>query len=148
MLIYDRLKQEHQTFKKMIGQLKETKDGDANARESTFAEMKQNIEAHTLFENEVFYPAVKRNTDARKLIEEAIEEHDRVSSMLEDLDESPKGSPDWLPKLKELEKMLVHHIREEESEIFKLGQAVIDAKRAEEMTREYDEAKHVVKKRA
>lgn len=148
MNIFDSLDRDHETVQRLMQQLQQTGDGAEKTREKLFQQVKQDLEAHTMFEDEVFYPAVaKQGSKGEKLIDEAVTEHDEATAMIEELAEMEKTSSEFMEGVKKLEKALLHHIEEERSEVFPLGREVIDDKQAEEMARQYEAAKKDMSKR-
>ena len=141
MTIYDQLHQDHEKAKKVIGELKKTSEGAEKTREHKFAQLKQELEVHTEFENEVFYPAVGKNSKAKQTVQHGMKEHEKAEAVLEELDDMDKTSPEWVETLSKLESMLQDHIQEEENEIFKLARDAIDDSRAQQMGKEYKERK-------
>src|SRR3546814_9683183 len=120
MSIYDRLHEDHERAKETIDRIKDTTEDAREVRGSLFAQLKNDLQVHTQFENQVFYPAVAENPQAKDLVEDGIDEHEDAEALLEELDEGDKGSLDWIDRLEQLEDVLLHHIADEENEIFKL----------------------------
>src|SRR3546814_13768473 len=103
----------------LLGEIKATTDGAEKTRERLFSQVRDDLKIHTEFENTEFYPAVRKGADAKQLIDEGIEEHKQVEALIKELDRGSKTSKEWMSKLKKLEQMGEHHVREAEGEIFK-----------------------------
>jgi iron-sulfur cluster repair protein YtfE (RIC family) len=144
MEIYQRLKQDHDRVKELLNTLKTA----GAERERLFAELKQDLEIHALFEEEVFYPAIAEKADAGDQIDQAIEEHDQVTSMLEDLQEMEKSDDEFPERIEELAEALAAHIEMEEDELFRLGREALDQREAEDLGRKYDQARETIRKSA
>lgn len=141
MSIYDRLHEDHERAKETIDRIKDTTEDAREVRGSLFAQLKNDLQVHTQFENQVFYPAVAENPQAKDLVEDGIDEHEDAEALLEELDEGDKGSLDWIDRLEQLEDVLLHHIEDEENEIFKFARETISAAQAKEMAEQYERQK-------
>jgi hemerythrin-like domain-containing protein len=78
------------------------------------------LEVHTTLEEELFYPAMKRNTDqdGKDLVAEAIEAHYVVTMLMEELQGLDPKDGRYDAKFKVLMEYVEHHIEEEEGEMF------------------------------
>src|SRR3546814_18393583 len=113
MSIYDRLHEDHERAKETIDRIKDTTEDAREVRGSLFAQLKNDLQVHTQFENQVFYPAVAENPQAKDLVEDGIDEHEDAEALLEELDEGDKGSLEWIDRLEQLEDVILHHIEDE-----------------------------------
>jgi len=116
------LKSEHATIKRLLRELNETSDRATKQRETLVAQIEQVVKMHSQIEEEVFYPAYKaktRGTDDEDMFYEAAEEHHVVDMVLPALKSANPKSHEFKAKAKVLKELLEHHIKEEESEMFK-----------------------------
>ena len=141
MIIYDLLKQDHRKTKELIGEIEATTDGAEKTRERLFSQVRDDLKIHTEFENHEFYPAVRKGAGATQLIDEGIKEHEQVEALIKELDRESKTSQEWMSKLKKLEQMVEHHVREEEGEIFKKAREAISDDDARRMGEDYENLK-------
>lgn len=137
MDIYDALRQDHETVKDLLKKLQNTAEDDASARETLLATLRDMLEIHTTFEEEVFYPAVAERQEAKDEIADAIDEHDEAMTMVEELEDMDDDSPEWTEQLTMLSDALHLHIEEEETEIFDMARETIERQRAEQMAKDY-----------
>lgn len=140
MNIYDALKQDHEKVKDMLQKLQNGSSGD-KGQEKLLSTLKQELDIHATFEEEVFYPAVAEREEAKEEIADAIDEHDEAMSLLEELEEMDIGSSEWTEQVKTLSDALNQHIQEEETEIFEMARETIDQQRATQMAKEYEQQK-------
>ena len=140
MNIYDALKQDHQKVRDILQELQDSSDGGKNP-EKLLSTLKQELEIHSTFEEEVFYPAVAERQEAKEEIADAIDEHDEAMSLLEELEDMDSASPEWAEQVKTLSDAINHHVEEEESEIFEMARETIDQQRATQMAKEYQQQK-------
>jgi hypothetical protein len=80
------------------------------------------LEIHSAIEEEIFYPAVRRQEDAGDLMEdtmnEADEEHHVADLLMAELKKMRSADARFAAKFTVLAENVKHHIQEEESEIF------------------------------
>ena len=140
MTIFERLEEDHQHARQLLDQLLAA--GSKRSRERLFGQLKQELDVHAMFEEEVFYPAIAEAEDAaQEEMDQAVEQHDEVTSLLENLNEMDLSSDEAAPLLDQLATALDQHIQEEETELFDLAREIIDDERAAEMAEQYDAAK-------
>jgi hemerythrin superfamily protein len=141
MDIFQILKKDHQTVKDLFKKLEGTGARAAKSREKLFTQLKNDLEAHSHGEEVVFYPALKEHSEMQDMITEATEEHAEVANLLEELEELDKESEDWSSKLAELKKSVLHHVKEEEGEIFEKAKEVLEKEEIQTLGKEFQDAK-------
>lgn len=77
----------------------------------------------------------------QEMIEEATEEHAEVANLLEELEEIGPESEEWRSKLAELKKSVLHHVKEEEGEIFKKAKDLLEKEELQTLGKEFQDAK-------
>lgn len=142
--IYQRIKQDHDQARKLMGELKDCEDKDRLT--SLFDEFKIDMWAHHKVEEAVLYEslATKRATKSESF--EAVNEHHIANGLIEELDSMAIGSAEWRSKLGVLFEVIEHHMEEEEEETFEEARAVVDEKTAKSMAAEFDRRKAQVTK--
>ena len=146
MDLYQLLKQDHQKAKRLFEQLSDTSDRAVKSRERLFAQLKQELELHTEVEEQHFYPALRDNDETRDLIEEALEEHNEVKEMLEELDGADMDHDSWAEQLAELQENVEHHVAEEEMQLFPRAQKVLKKEQADEIAAAIEKEKEAAQK--
>lgn len=142
--IYELLQKDHDTVKMMIDKILETTEGSEKTRKDLFAKIKHELEVHTRFEEEVFYPTFredKPDKEAKEEVKDALNEHDEAKTMLAKLEKMDKTSDEFITTLRELQKALEHHISDEEDEMFPQARDAVDDDAAVEMAERYKEMK-------
>jgi hemerythrin superfamily protein len=75
---------------------------------------------HMAIEEEIFYPAIKpESEEAKDTVLEGVEEHHVAKDLVEDLSQTDPSAEEWPAKVKVLIESVEHHADEEESEMFK-----------------------------
>lgn len=131
--IFDLLEADHREVKKLIKQ--------AEDDPRLIAKVEQELDLHTRFEEEIFYPEAAAATGMKEEIEDDLEEHQEAKEMLEKLAKLDAGGEEWTSTLRELADALDHHIKDEETKLFPEARKKIDVIRSEEMTEQYTEMK-------
>jgi iron-sulfur cluster repair protein YtfE (RIC family) len=146
MDLYQLLKQDHQKAKRLFEQLSDTSDRAVKSRERLFAQLKQELELHTEVEEQHFYPALREQEETKDLIEEALEEHNEVNELLQELDGPDKDDESWLEQLSELQENVEHHVEEEETQLFPRAQKVLKKVQADEIAAAIEKEKEAALK--
>jgi hemerythrin superfamily protein len=142
------LKEDHREALDLIEQL-ENIEGSLDAEEGEiefaptelFNQLKSALTLHTQVEEQVFYPAMREFEETRDVIAEALEEHQTVDQILEDMSMLSPNDGDFQDRLEELKENLEHHIGEEEDEMFPKAEELCGEKRLNEMGRQMQQIK-------
>ncbi|MDF2529951.1 MAG: hemerythrin [Gammaproteobacteria bacterium] len=115
------LTKDHRKVQKILDDLVETSARSSAKRRELLQVLKQELQIHEKVEEKLFYP---------RLIE-AYEEHHLVDKLLAELEKTDIKDEHWKAKITVLRENLVHHIKEEENEIFpkahqKLGEKALN----------------------
>jgi iron-sulfur cluster repair protein YtfE (RIC family) len=137
--IYDLLVNDHNKVKDLLTKIQSTDSEET--RQKLFSEVKQELEIHTTFEENIFYPQAREKTGMEEAIEEALDEHDEAKQLLEALADMEPTSEEWMATIDELSEALSHHIKEEEQELFPAARNKVDSTEADKMGREYMDMK-------
>ena len=112
------LKKDHDEVKKMLKDLDDTTDRAVKTRQDLFERLKFSLTVHEQMEEAVLYPALKEHAETKEIVLEAYEEHDVVDTILGELEQTPVDDETWHAKLTVMRENLLHHIEEEEGEMF------------------------------
>ena len=130
------LKADHVTLKRLTRELENTGDRAVKGRERLVAELERELKTHAQIEEEVFYPAFKAATEKmeeQSMFYEAAEEHHVVDMVLPALKTANKKSPEFEAKATVLKELLEHHIKDEETEMFKVARRVFSDEQLREL---------------
>jgi len=92
------------------------KSESTNEKEKIIAEALTELKIHAVIEEEIFYPAVRKQV-GRDLMNEADEEHHVARVLIAELDPDGAGDDHRHAKFKVLAESVRHHIKEEEGEV-------------------------------
>jgi hemerythrin-like domain-containing protein len=138
------LKKDHAEVKSLFKQVEELGDRANASRGKLFAQIDEALSLHAKLEETLFYPELQRRaTDSTERVEvmEANEEHAIAKKLLADLEKLDPADETYRAKLKVLGDAVEHHIKEEESELFKLAREVLDREELEAIGERMMEAK-------
>jgi hemerythrin superfamily protein len=76
------------------------------------------LRVHTQIEEEIFYPAVRDAIENTDRIDEAIVEHAAAIQLIAEIEEMDAGDELYDAKVTVLNEQVLHHIEEEEDELF------------------------------
>ncbi len=127
------LKQDHDKVDKLFQKVKATDEESEKAE--LFKQIKAELEVHTHIEETIFYPYLMENGDKelQDITKEGIEEHHQAKMFLREISNLSDDSEKLEPKLKVLMEDIVHHVQEEEGEMFKMCEEQFDASTLDEL---------------
>ncbi len=95
-------------------------DGQRSAQAGVIEEVCALLTTHALIEEEIFYPAVRRQAkETRDLLDEAKVEHGTVKELVARLQQMQPSDDLYKATVTVLKEYVQHHVEEEESELFK-----------------------------
>ena len=110
------LREDHNKVKELFKRFEEAENAADKKRIADQAMTE--LEVHAQLEEEVFYPAVRRESDAEDLLmEEAVEEHNVADALIDELRTMSRVDTHYEAKFMVLAEAVKHHIQEEESEM-------------------------------
>jgi hemerythrin superfamily protein len=115
------LKDDHRKVEKIFSDLENKRDD----RRALFPELDRELSIHAEIEEKVFYPAARGAEPTRDLVLESIEEHKQIKMVLADLEKTDMRTAEWAADLKVLKEDVMHHVGEEEKELFPKVQKIL-----------------------
>ncbi len=122
------LKADHKKVRELLTELVGTTSRAVKKRADLLAQIRVNLKAHTTIEEEIFYPAFKQagKKEEAKMYYEAMEEHRAAGDLvLPDLLNTQPDSDQFSGRAKVLKELVEHHVKEEESEMFKSARKLL-----------------------
>ncbi|MGI8841557.1 MAG: hemerythrin domain-containing protein [Caulobacteraceae bacterium] len=92
-------------------------EGDT-AKGALSAKICKALKVHAKIEEEIFYPAARAATDDKPLLDEAQVEHAGAKELIAQIEAMQPGDDLYDAKVKVLGEQVVHHVQEEEGELF------------------------------
>ena len=108
-----------QDHKKVQGLFKKFDQAKKNAAKKGIADQViQELEVHAKLEEEIFYPAIRKELGEEEMLDEAKKEHQQAKDIMRELKTMNGGEDDELEeKFSELVECIQHHVEEEEGEM-------------------------------
>ncbi len=138
--IFEDLKRDHDRQRKLLDAIAQT-SGDSEERRTLFEELRQELQAHAAAEEESLYATMLANPDLRDEARHSVSEHKEVDDMLGELVEMDMASSGWLTRFKTMQHRYLHHIDEEEEEMFPEAAKGLDAATKKTLARVFEERK-------
>jgi len=115
--IFARLKADHDRHRELLKQLDAT-HGDSPERERLFEAFRVEVTAHAASEEMSLYATMLARPDLRDDAQHSVSEHKEIEDFLTELYEMDFSSTGWLTRFRTMKDRYLHHIDEEEEEMF------------------------------
>lgn len=122
--IYEAIKADHDRHRDLLETISET-SGDSQKRREAWDEFYHEVKSHAAAEEETFYSKLISKTWGQDAARHSIHEHKELDDLMEELNDIDMSSPGWLQKFKTLRHDYLHHIDEEEDDLFTRAKEVI-----------------------
>lgn len=136
MTIFEELRNDHDTQRTLIDLLVET-EGSSDGRKELFERLRTELEAHAGAEERYFYVPLMEHDTTQDNARHSVAEHKELDDFVERLESYDMSAPQWLLTAKELRERLVHHLDEEEKEVFPVAGKVLEESEKDELGVEY-----------
>ncbi|WP_298023612.1 hemerythrin domain-containing protein [uncultured Parasphingopyxis sp.] len=138
--IFARLKEDHEKHRTLLDQIEKT-HGDSDGREELFERFRTEVMAHAAAEEETLYATMLEKPDLREDAQHSVSEHKEIDDFLEELTEKEFSSPGWLPRFKEMKHRYLHHIDEEEEDMFPAAAKDLSQTQEEKLASKFEQRK-------
>ena len=123
------LKADHKKVEDLFKQVEELSDTAHATRAKLFVTIDRELTVHSRVEETIFYPALKaktkKDTEQSDEVLEAYEEHANVKAMIQKLEALEPSDETYNAKLQVLSELVKHHVKEEETEMFKQARQLL-----------------------
>lgn len=120
MTIFDALRADHDRQRTLLDKLEQTEGASGN-RGALFAELKSELDDHAALEEKHFYSALMRVDMTIEKARHSVAEHKELDDRVEELEGLDYSNPHWLIRFKEFRHRVLHHLEEEEREVFQVA---------------------------
>jgi hemerythrin superfamily protein len=132
------LQSQHRAVEKLFEKFEGASEGARKTRQQLCREISDQLAIHAEIEERIFYPATK-DSRTEELLLEAVEEHLAAKRIIADLVEQEPEDEVLEAKMKVLKEQVLHHVEEEEKELFPKVKKLLDAERLDELGEELEE---------
>ena len=134
--IFAALREDHDIQRRLVDLLVKT-EGDSEGREELFQRLKQNMTHHANAEERHFYVPLMEHDLTQENARHSVAEHHELDELIEKLEDTDFSSPGWLRIARQLEHDLIHHLDEEEHEVFQMGGKVLTEQEKSSLADDY-----------
>jgi hypothetical protein len=107
------LAQDHRKVEELFAQFE--KASGAAAKEKLVKQICTELKVHTIIEEEIYYPAIRGKVEGDAL-DEAYVEHDSAKLLVNELEAAAPDESYYDAKVKVLQELIDHHVKEEEKQ--------------------------------
>lgn len=115
--IFKRLKADHEKHRALLAKIDQTQ-GDSPDRAELFETFRIDVTAHAASEEMSLYATMLADPDLRDEAQHSVAEHKEIEDYLTELYEMDFASSDWLTRFRTMKDRYLHHIDEEEEDMF------------------------------
>ncbi|HSX54419.1 MAG TPA: hemerythrin domain-containing protein [Sphingomonas sp.] len=123
--IFAELKRDHDRHRDLLERIASA-DPDSKDRAALFEQLRVELQAHAAAEEESLYATMLARPDLRDEARHSVSEHKEIDDFLGELVEADPSSDKWAKTFKELRHRYLHHIDEEEEEMFPAASKDLD----------------------
>ena len=123
--IFARLKADHDRHRELLARIDETQ-GDSDERRYLFEAFRVEVTAHAASEEMSLYATMLANPDLRDEAQHSVAEHKEIEDFLTELYEMDFSSTGWLTRFRSMKERYLHHIDEEDEDMFADARAAHD----------------------
>lgn len=134
--ILELIRTDHNKVKTMLGEIESSENSD-QVRE-VFAQLYVDLITHEKSENEIVYPKIRNFYDKTQ---DLYNEHDQIEERLNVLKSMNPVDSDFKPTVVSLRKLIKHHIRQEERDLFPKMRKNMSTEELNQMGTEFKEMK-------
>jgi iron-sulfur cluster repair protein YtfE (RIC family) len=140
------LKNDHEALRMLFARLTKGGAKPTNGKKELFNAIQREILIHSQMETEIFYPALAAtsSTAAQDLVAQAVNEHQAVEQLLQELDGMNAQDRNFDTKMDELIEEVNRHIQKEEDEIFDEARRELPEYRLEELGLEIEDRRKIL----
>ncbi|MBT8422301.1 MAG: hemerythrin domain-containing protein [Gammaproteobacteria bacterium] len=140
MTIFERLREDHDKHRTLIGLVAKT-HGDSEGRREMFERLRADMDAHAAAEERCFYSRLLEAGLTQEKGRHSVAEHKQLDDLLEKLAKMDYSNPQWLATFRKFEELALHHMDEEEHEVFQLAGKTLSEAEKLELVEEFDALK-------
>lgn len=145
--IFARLKADHDRHRELLDRIDKT-HGDSEDRRTLFEMFRVEVTAHAASEEMSLYATMLANPDLRDDAQHSVSEHKEIEDFLTDLFEMDFASTGWLTRFRTMKDRYLHHIDEEEEEMFPAAEKGLSETKKRELAQIFEREKPKEKAKA
>jgi hypothetical protein len=116
-LVFGSLVSDHDAHRVLLAKISDT-TGSSRERKRLFTELTRELKAHAAAEEQALWSTVLRKPEITEDGRHAVAEHKELDDLLNSLATVDMSTSGWLNKFNKVKEEYLHHIKEEEQELF------------------------------
>ncbi len=136
MNIFESLREDHDRQRQLMEQLVAT-EGASEDRGTLFSNLTQALADHAAAEEKHFYSKLMQHDITLEMARHSVAEHKELDDRVEELEAMDHSNPQWLIRCKELRDRVLHHLEEEEREVFQLAGKALSENQKSQLASSY-----------
>lgn len=137
MNIFEALRKDHEVQRDLVDRLLKT-EGNSPQRERIWKKLQDELEAHAKAEERAFYVPLMKKDLTQEKARHSIAEHHDIDEVIETLNNTDMSSPGWKANAQKLAQLLIHHLDEEEHEVFQMAGKALKEQQKENLADTYE----------
>ncbi len=143
MNVLEMIYQDHRKAETLFTEIEN--NTDPVKQEEFFGQLFKDLTAHAEAEEEVVYPAIKPHLEQN--VTHLERDQSQMKDLLQDIKSSSAHSPDFLPKIKELKKMVKDHTNNEENNMMSEIRRQMSEDEMQQLAKRFKEAKSKIQQK-
>ena len=145
--IFARLKADHDRHRDLLARIDET-HGDSDERRTLFEAFRVEVTAHAASEEMSLYATMLAKPELRDDAQHSVSEHKEIEDFLTELYTMDFASTGWLTRFRTMKDRYLHHIDEEEEEMFPEAEKDLSEAKKQELLAIFEKEKPKEKAKA
>ena len=141
MTILEVIKNDHDRMRALLGRLLNNVDSDREKRTDLIRRIRDEVVPHARAEEAVLYNGMRAADAPTDMVYHGFKEHAETEVLLHTLETMDKLHADWEVVAKKLHDELIHHVNEEETDLFPQVKAAFTTEELTEMAEIFKEMK-------
>ena len=137
MTILDAIRDDHDEIRSLLRELLETADEDGEKRTDLIHQIKDVVIPHARAEEAVLYNSMRKADAPTDMVYHGFAEHAETEVLLHTLVTTNAVDVGWKAVAQKLHDSLIHHVDEEESDLFPQAQEAFSEEQLEAMAEEF-----------
>lgn len=136
--IFETLRADHDRQREVLDKLEQSQ-GASDERKELFTALKSELSNHAMLEEKYFYSELMRVDMTIGKARHSVAEHKQLDDRVEELEDMDYSNPQWLVRFKDLKHRVLHHLEEEEREVFQIAGKALDEQQKTALSTAYSD---------
>ncbi|NNC47781.1 MAG: hemerythrin domain-containing protein [Sphingomonas sp.] len=138
--IFTQLERDHDKHRELLNRIEVT-TGASEERKQLFENFRTEVTAHAAAEEETLYSTMLAKPELRHDGQHSVAEHHELDELMAEIADMDPSSPQWMQKFKKLKHDYLHHIDEEEQDMFPAAEEGLTEEKEAELAKKFKERK-------